>query len=103
MPGSVIAGSIRVIKAGEERGRQFGGIFADPVDVTITVGRMCRHARSSSGTLDGLQGARTERRRGGHAGALGDQRPGVALIVDLGGRGASRSGAGGAVVLALQR
>jgi len=37
------------------------------------------------------------------AAALVHELPGIALIVDLGGRGAGRAGAGRAIVLALQR
>src|SRR5262245_32870014 len=53
--------------------------------------------------LDRLEAALTERRVGGEAGAFGDELPGVALEVDLGGAGAGRARAGGTIVLALQR
>src|SRR3954469_8792423 len=44
-----------------------------------------------------------ERRLRGNAAALIDKLPGVALIVGLGGRGASGAGASRAIVLALER
>ena len=57
----------------------------------------------ASAALDRLQRAAASRRRDRGAGALGNQPPGITLVIDLCGRGARRSGTGGAVVHALER
>src|SRR6516164_1368917 len=63
----------------------------------------CWATDPGSAPLDRLQRADASRRRDRGAGALGNQPPGITLVVDLCGRGARRSGTGGAVVHALER
>src|SRR6516225_3579418 len=63
----------------------------------------CWATDPGSAPLDRLQRAGASRRRDRGAGALGNQPPGITLVVDLCGRGARRSGTGGAVVHALER
>src|SRR5215203_7300544 len=53
--------------------------------------------------FDGRERARTEWRLRADAGTLIDEFPGVALVVDLGRRGAGGAGTGSAIVLAFER